>query len=116
MPTPLGVYGQAYLDSLKEHRPAEYARAKQAGTLDRDAKAVQARAEAKEQEAFAALRAQHPSPKDYASRVQHLMTLESQARELAMDEAVVPPEEKAPPQLSALNARPRAPRLRPTTS
>lgn len=117
---PLGVYGQAYLETLKEHRPEEYARAEQAGTLAKDAKAAQARAEAKEQEAFAALRAKHPSPKDYASRVQHLMTLESQAKELAMDEAIVPPEEQAPPELRAQqrasSGRPPALRRRPTTN
>lgn len=92
----LGVYGTAYLTSLEEHRPAEYARAKAAGTLHRDAQAVETRAQAQFQNTLAALRKQQPDPADYPSRVQHHLTLESMARELVMDDAVVrPPNEPA---------------------
>ena len=90
--TPSNHFGRMFSESLKENRPEEYRALEESGELAKAVEAVEQRAEAQYHDLLAQLQHQHPAPKDadYPARVQHTMGLAQQARELVLNELVVP--------------------------
>lgn len=85
----LSRFGQAFLRSLEQNRPEEYARLKAGGDLDSLAAQVDARAQSQYEHLVAELQRTNPLPTEYAARASALMALQSQAEELVMDEVLV---------------------------
>jgi len=95
MSAPLGSFGQAFLESFRVNRPEEYQALKDAGELETAAQEVESRASQQYESLFADLQKQHPVPKSasYPERVAHVSGLAQQARELVLQEIVVPASE-----------------------
>lgn len=94
----VGVWGQKFLDSLRENRPETYRSLQGSGDLESMAAEIEERAQSQFQTLMASFR-QHNPPKpewDYLQRVQHEMVLASQVRELVLDDLLVPEPEDEP--------------------
>ena len=88
----MGQFGDVFRISLREHRPAEYARLQASDLLEAEVADAEARGHQVFEGARAALLKEDPVPGGYLERVQHLQILENAARELALDDVVVRPD------------------------
>ena len=89
---------QVYERFLEANRPTDHAHLKASGQLTSVLQEAGQRGFDLFESYRAALLAQDPPPKDYVAKVQHLMGLESRARELAIAELVdLPPLDQPDP-------------------
>lgn len=80
-------------ESLRQNQPAQYRALKASGRLAAYLAEVEESAEASYETIRSQLMRQDPGPASYLQRVQHLRTLDGQAKELVMHDLLVPDEE-----------------------
>lgn len=89
----VGMFGQMWLEALKESDPASYAELERRNLLNDLAQKADAKAEAMYAEVLTSLEKSHPPPKDYEGRAQALSVLANQAREIVLND-ILPRSEK----------------------